>query len=75
MKFKINKNGYLEIFRKNSYKIQGCPYGVNRDCGDWCPLFCEPVSLSGEHNNPTFLKICNAEFDVFRWSEEMSDER
>lgn len=54
MKIKIDKDGYLQIFRKNDWKTQECRPGggVNPNgyenhryyaaCCDMCPLFGEP---------------------------------
>jgi hypothetical protein len=46
MKGKIDKYGFLNIFRKDDYKVCDCPYSTANDnvmhCGDWCPLFGEP---------------------------------
>lgn len=44
MEGKIDKNGNLEIKRKNKWKYMYCPYSdTGEGCGDWCALFGEPV--------------------------------
>lgn len=53
MKIKIDKRGYLFLERGGAMKEQGCPFGPiydqrgvlrKRTCGDWCPLFGEPIT-------------------------------
>ena len=56
MEGKISDEGLLSIKRGNNFKLQQCPFTVNQlsegmiiaakinNCGDWCPLFGEPVS-------------------------------
>lgn len=55
MKGKIDSNGWLRIERGGKEKLQECPFmqrafQVNdvsiAPCGDWCPLFGEPVDCS-----------------------------
>lgn len=49
MKGLIKKNGELAIERAGSMKTQLCPYGSENGspvaCGDWCPMFGEPVII------------------------------
>lgn len=61
MKIKITEDGCLELERKGYMRLQHCPFYLNsvqvKCCGDWCPLFGEPV----EENNSerSYLTICN----------------
>jgi len=37
---KINKDGYLEMYRRGNWRFMICPFtGDGSHCGDWCPLF------------------------------------
>jgi hypothetical protein len=47
MKGRIDNAGYLVINRAGKERMQGCPFNSGAYCGDWCPLFSEPV-LEGE---------------------------
>lgn len=55
MKGKIDKNGWLTIERSDTERPQLCPvaaYNPDIDfsrCGDWCPLFGEPVTSTTEY--------------------------
>ena len=61
MKIKINKNGWLEIFRLSEWKYQYCPFtrtplaDDTSHCGDWCPLFGEIIQ---KENEPGFIQVC-----------------
>jgi hypothetical protein len=74
MKGKIDKNGWLTIERSGTERPQLCPvaaYNPDIDfsrCGDWCPLFGEPIYLD---MNITALEICRTRL-VF---DEFTDER
>lgn len=82
MKGKIDKDGTLYIERKGKYKCQCCPIpeikgmeGVVSGCGDWCPLFGEPVATTTEHypdDDYITLTICNNRTLIF---DEFTDER
>jgi len=47
MKIKISKEGHLYLEKKGIMKKQYCPYSSSSEimtaCGDWCPLFEEPI--------------------------------
>ena len=46
MKAHITSAGFLELERNGKSKPQICPMNSNRHmCGDYCPLFGEPVKL------------------------------
>ena len=50
MKGLIDKQGVLHIERSGYMKKQSCPFTNVTDenlcaCGDWCPLFSEPIYL------------------------------
>jgi len=57
MNAKINNEGYLEIERAGTPRLQICPMVMSRGlvrkdllhkdipCGDWCPLFGEPYDV------------------------------
>ena len=69
MKGKIERNGYLYIFRPGvGFKYQSCPYDAGQHgpsgCGDWCPLFGEP---QGAPDDLRTLRLChtNLMFDEF----------
>jgi len=59
MKGKINSNGGLEIYRKNLYKHQYCPFIIElqSSCGDWCPQFGEPKDSMFLTDNENVLRI------------------
>jgi len=77
MKGKINKAGYLLIWRKAKMVVQDCPYaGFNGQCGDQCPLFGEPETVKHQHlstgpTGETHLSLCNRTLTF----EELIDER
>jgi len=52
MKGKIDVHGALQIYRSYRWKDQTCPFGSIGSCGDWCPLFGEPVYNYGERPVP-----------------------
>jgi hypothetical protein len=66
MKIAIAADGILSLYRRTGYKAQICPYthttSVEDDdsgkwgCGDWCPMFREPVIVKGE----VHLQLCKA---------------
>lgn len=64
MKGKITNEGRLYILRGDRYKAQHCPHSFNR-CGDWCPLFGEPVERPLIY---TTLDLCRKKlsFDGFK---------
>ena len=40
MKFKIDENGMLSLWKRDKWVEQYCPHGYEEGrCGDWCPLF------------------------------------
>lgn len=61
MEIKINANGYLEIKRGDKWAEQYCPRtsdgGGRYCCGDWCPLFGEPV-IDGGSGKAWKLSLC-----------------
>lgn len=69
MKIRINKNGFLNLERNGVFKPQLCPKQAMPSsesdvfCGDWCPLFGEPIADSE-------LRLCDAYL-----SGEIIDER
>jgi hypothetical protein len=86
MKGKIDNNGWLRIERGGKEKLQECPYTqktfqvnnltMREPCGDWCPLFGEPMDNTmswttvdghiGGHKT-TELELCRKKlyFDEF----------
>ncbi len=59
MKAHLNKIGSLSILRgkgKES-KQQYCYHNKNNRCGDWCPLFDEPIEAT---NDRTVIQICQS---------------
>ena len=63
MKIEISDKGFLRIERAGKMKTQSCPYHPDTFCGDWCPLFGEPVYLvfADQHLNQTktsYIKLC-----------------
>lgn len=76
MKGKIDILGNLQIERKVKYKEQACPFQpfITKDesdipCGDWCPLFGEPLSNMA---SLTAIEICTHRILIF---DEFEDER
>lgn len=67
MKGKIGKNGSLYIERAENMTAQACPFSTDEPCGDWCPLFGEPM----RHKNKWILNLCQPTL-LF---EEFVDER
>lgn len=61
MKARIDSHGLLEVFRRDSYKKQFCPYNVYNRCGDWCPLFIEEINV---RNNVVELKCFNQDHQI-----------
>lgn len=64
MKIRIIKQGHLIFKRKNTWTPQICPYGSNVEdeipCGDWCPMFGEPVF----NNSMVCLQLCQVKVNV-----------
>lgn len=57
MEAKIDYNGYIQVKRNGTYKDQGCRYGEDTYCGDWCPLFYEDINqVSSEPYH--YVRIC-----------------
>lgn len=63
MKGMIDSGGYLRIWRlwqnpQDKAPRRACPFALQmmRACGDWCPLFGEPVDTPAG----TELQICQA---------------
>lgn len=78
MKGKITNEGRLYILRGDRYKAQYCPHYLDNSCGDWCPLFGEPVRYQTQgvtqDNKEIFrtsLHLCRIQL-VF---DEFEDER
>ena len=85
MKGKIDKDGFLEIYRKSKFKDTMCPSSngfsedliliqgkylpVGASCGDWCAQFGEPFTYIGKK---TALEICQNRKLVF---DKFTDER
>ncbi|MCP4756363.1 MAG: hypothetical protein GY866_36330 [Proteobacteria bacterium] len=77
MRGRINKDGIIHIQRGGEMRLQYCPFfsvssaGIEPTvCGDWCPLFGDPVETNPEEPY-TILDICRKQL-VF---EELIDER
>jgi hypothetical protein len=73
MKGKINRNGYLQVWRGKEYKDKYCPFiksncGDWYVCGDWCVLFGE---LDYEENEIPEIKLCHKTL----YFKELIDER
>lgn len=61
----INPKGELFIERGNDAKRQHCPKNFLLACGDWCPLFGEPIELT---DGRTIIEICDCKslcFNIF----------
>ena len=79
MKGKIDEDGNLYIERAGKMKQQFCPFDV-KPCGDWCPLFGEPMDNTmswttvdghiGGHKT-TELELCRKKL----YFDEFTDER
>lgn len=82
MKGKIDKYGDLSIYRGQSRGFIGCkcPLSfetaeyIHSTCGDWCPLFGEPVQYKIDKPSPIkwVLDLCH---DKTLYFEELIDER
>lgn len=78
MKIKIDKNGWLKIYRLNRWKDQFCCYHQDCFCGDWCPLFGDPEFFEGElpdgsKFDSVSLDICKKHFCMNK--KDFTDER
>lgn len=75
MKIRINEYGLLFINRGFSFKEQICPYALDNDnCGEWCPLFGEPIKVNLTENlNCIMLSLCKKTLDCK--PEDFIDER
>lgn len=62
MKIKIDQDGLLKLHRMGQVKDQACPFAssFNHDvfCGDWCPLFREPIDGYCDLGQIKVLEIC-----------------
>ena len=67
MEVEITDKGNLKIKRSGKLKSQFCPWvradEISQYCGDWCPLFGEPVKIKDQYS----LWLCNKtlHFDKF----------
>ena len=71
MKGRIDRHGSLLLQRGTKFKPLSCPFQENETlCGDWCPLFGEPVNhlpmdsnFTGDQEKPysVSLKLCRTE--------------
>ncbi len=60
MRGKINKYGCLEVERGGVMKKQWCPLNnAEGECGDWCPLFCEPEEIENSKFGKYELALCH----------------
>ncbi len=77
IKIKINKDGNLELLRKNKLKQQFCMYNNENICGDWCPMFREPELNSKYYSDDNYdsylLRLCNTGYKFIK--DELVDER
>ena len=72
--FKINKEGHLEIKRAGKFKLQSCPRKPELHfCGDWCPLFHEPILYDFHKIDMIEINLCHGTIMVE--TEKFSDER
>jgi hypothetical protein len=75
---KIDIQGQLEIERYGKMVPAFCPFANPAIyCGDWCPLFREPLQTSGSGiPQTTTLQLCHGEnlvFDSFADDRIMQD--
>ena len=79
MEGRINKEGQLEIKRKDGYRLQMCLYDMGGGfCGDWCPQFGEPLKWphSLANGNTKGLKICqNRELVFSKFKDERTEKK
>jgi hypothetical protein len=77
IKIKINKDGNLELLRKNKLKEQFCIYNNENSCGDWCPMFRELELNSKYYNDNNYdeylLRLCKTGYKFLK--DEFMDER
>ena len=58
MKIKISDKGALSVNGKQKF----CPFQAEASCGDWCPLFGEPVERpTYEESKEISLVLCQTE--------------
>ena len=69
IKVRIDDNGTLELNRAGKLKFQEWPNTEGVYCGDWCPLFEEPI-IEG---TSVYMRLCHrfitcdaAEFEDLR---------
>ena len=69
MKGRIDKSGWLHIYRPNKDSPVRCPQDSSRVCGDWCALFEDPVK--DDDDDKILVSMCT-KIMVF---DEFVDER
>jgi hypothetical protein len=84
MKIRITTEGALQRERKGTLKEQYCPYEVHgvspgymvhMPCGDWCPLFGEPVPCFADRKDSEgSLQLCNGRVLEYAEAEDLREE-
>jgi len=69
---KIDKDGKLWRLRRATLQGQFCPFTVDEACycGDWCPLFSEPIF----DEDTVLIRICHKKEHVCH-KDSFKDER
>ena len=79
MKIKITDGGWLQIERGKERRTMLCPFSKGAYCGDWCPLFGEPIydKLADEGESKPYyvihLKLCHTTLTAY--PQHFTDER
>ena len=68
MNGKLNSTGVLQIGRAGTLRSMFCPF-TSEKCGDWCPLFGEPLPIEGTYG--AIIELCHTTLQL----EEFTDER
>jgi len=55
LKMLVEKDGAIKINRAGRLKTMACPHAAT-PCGDWCPLFSEPETVTPVIENPEILR-------------------
>jgi hypothetical protein len=71
MNGRLNGKGHLLIERGGKFKVQSCPFDSEDDCGDWCPLFGEPV----RNARGATIETCKKDLYFKTFSDDRKGER
>ena len=72
----LDERGFIHLERAQRLRMQACPFSSDSDgvvtnfCGDWCPLFGEPDTVTTRTKKLSSINICNDTELVFRKFED-----